>query len=526
MQSSVMPQWFRKQGFCNRFSSFLARLMTPLWSIPIIVILLLLGAMFWAKEQDPFSRKWFTLKTAAHDSFKCVAVLPKPIRQYPVVIYAYGSGDNLISDGNDLRQMAELGLAAISLEYNKTNEVAFGSQFESLLHYINQQKWANTNIIAWVGFSQGAIYTLDFALQHPELQPQLLVQLSGEGIPEDQTGERFGLLHCPVFLLHEKEDELFPVADTIRFASVLRGDGVPMEIKVVPNLTHGLGAERGVVFRCIGEYCLTHLVGKKAWQNYHSIAQWEAEAPPFWLFCLPAASWAIGWFFWSRCHKPALAVKSKLKRHEIALRWLAAILAAWALAVTTIHLATPHFPVNDTTLSIARRSLVQPKERTDFEYLAAQPIWHGRKLHVLLTHVELANYNRELINWQLNEDRYRDYVLTPVITGQLSEKFNWRRPLWEEFYPRIRHESSPEDAATIVVRHLRERVTVADLPNLSHDVPTIWLKQITDEAGFEIIYVATLRSVGVPARLNTYGRVELFDDGKWQPAPQPVVMSW
>ena len=158
--------------------------------------------------------------------------------------------------------------------------------------------------------------------------------------------------------------------------------------------------------------------------------------------------------------------------------------------------------------------------------LAAQPIWHGRKLHVLLTHVELANYNRELINWQLNEDRYRDYVLTPVITGQLSEKFNWRRPLWEEFYPRIRHESSPEDAATIVVRHLRERVTVADLPNLSHDVPTIWLKQITDEAGFEIIYVATLRSVGVPARLNTYGRVELFDDGKWQPAPQPVVMSW
>ena len=134
--------------------------MTPLWSIPIIVILLLLGAMFWAKEQDPFSRKWFTLKTAAHDSFKCVAVLPKPIRQYPVVIYAYGSGDNLISDGNDLRQMAELGLAAISLEYNKTNEVAFGSQFESLLHYINQQKWANTNIIAWGGIQPGSyLYT-------------------------------------------------------------------------------------------------------------------------------------------------------------------------------------------------------------------------------------------------------------------------------------------------------------------------------------------------------------------------------
>ena len=48
----------------------------------------------------------------------------------------------------------------------------------------------------------------------------------------------------------------------------------------------------------------------------------------------------------------------------------------------------------------------------------------------------------------------------------------------------------------------------------------IWLRQITDETGFEIIYVAALRSVGVLARL------ELFADGKWQPAPQPVVMTW
>jgi hypothetical protein len=51
------------------------------------------GALFWAKERDLFNRKWFTLKTADHYSFKCVAVLPEPIRTYPVVIYAHGSGD-------------------------------------------------------------------------------------------------------------------------------------------------------------------------------------------------------------------------------------------------------------------------------------------------------------------------------------------------------------------------------------------------------------------------------------------------
>ena len=179
--------------------------------------------------------------------------------------------------------------------------------------------------------------------------------------------------------------------------------------------------------------------------------------------------------------RPASPEKIKLSRDEIALRWLAVILATWALAETAIHLVTPHFAVSNTTLSIARKFLVQPKERADLEYLVAQPFWHGEKLQTLLTHVELAGYNRELINWQLDDKVYRDFVLSPVITGRSGEQLNWRRPLWEEFYPRIRHESSPEEAAKIVVRHLRERVTIATLPDSPHGVPEIWLKQITDK---------------------------------------------
>ena len=215
-----------------------------------------------------------------------------------------------------------------------------------------------------------------------------------------------------------------------------------------------------------------------------------------------------------------------VRRIDIALRWLAVILAVWALAETAIHLVTPCFSVNDTTLSIARRFLVQPKQHNDFEYLAAQPIWHGQKLKTLLEHVELAGYNRELINWQLDEKIYRDYVLSPVITGSADEQLNWRRSLWEEFYPRIRHESSPENAAVIVVRHLRERVTISTTSNLPQDVPGIWLRQITDEAGFQIIHVAALRSVGVSACLDSNSHAEFWDGNKWQAAPQPSVLSW
>ena len=181
---------------------------------------------------------------------------------------------------------------------------------------------------------------------------------------------------------------------------------------------------------------------------------------------------------------------------------------------------------------------MQPKERADFEYLTTQPIWHDQKLKILPTHVELAGYNRELINWQLDETNYQDFVLSPEIklstltsdelrAGlQLPTNLNWRRPLWEEFYPRMRHESSPEEAARIVVRHLRDRVTIAALPNLPHDVPAIWLRQITDGAGFEIIYVAALRSVGVPARLNSQQRSEFWDGTKWNVAPRPSVVGW
>jgi hypothetical protein len=234
----------------------------------------------------------------------------------------------------------------------------------------------------------------------------------------------------------------------------------------------------------------------------------------------------MGWFAWSRYRKPHSSEKIKLSRGDIALRWLAVLLATWASAATAIHLLPPHFGVSDKTLSIARRFLVQPKQHDDFEYLAAQPIWHGAKLKLLLEHVELAGYNRELINWQLDDKVYRDFVLSPVITGNAGEPLNWRRPLWEEFYPRIRHESSPEEAAKIVARHLRERMTIApDYPG-HPGVETMWRGQIVNPSDFEIVYTAALRSVGVPSRLDARKRAE-FSDGKgWRVAPRPVLETW
>ena len=537
--------------------------------IPVLAFLLFFGALFWASEEDPYSRRWFTVSAEGHP-VKCLTVLPKPVhrRPRPVIIYAHGSGGTLMNDGKDLRQMAELGLAVVSFEYDQTNEVAFASELESVSRYVAGQKWADTNAVAWVGFSLGAVRMFDFAQNHPEPLPQLLVQVSGRGGEPSSIFQSLSSAQShPILLIHGDQDNVFPVADTKRLASKLQTNGLPVELKILAGLPHGLGPERGVVFRYIGEYCRTHLQngsrrnealtnrsaidnpppavtllrGRQSaiklslvtsaatngwWQHYHSIAQRQAEAPSLVTYWLPAAVWAVGWFVWKRGQRPIPLKKRKPGRSEIALRWLAAILATWALAETSLRLLLPHFKVSARTLSIARRMLVQDKERADFEALTVLPVWQGQKLKTLLDHVELAVYNRELINWRLDDTINRDFVLSPVITGEDGEQPGWRRPLWEEFYPPIRRESSPEDAARIVVRHLRERVTVLAAPNLPHAVPDIWRRQLTDEAGFEIIYVAALRSIGVPARLGSSGEAELFVDGKWEPTPQPCIMSW
>jgi hypothetical protein len=149
---------------------------------------------------------------------------------------------------------------------------------------------------------------------------------------------------------------------------------------------------------------------------------------------------------------------------------------------------------------------------------------------LLLNHVHLANYNRQLIAWKVDDAAYRDFVLSPLICPAADSDLDWRRTLWESFYPRIRKEESTEAAAAIVVTHLRERITIA--PSVSDTafplaVPDIWQRQITTGKGFENIYVAALRSAGIPARLAaSTGKTEFLSPSGWEPAPRPIGDSW
>jgi len=206
---------------------------------------------------------------------------------------------------------------------------------------------------------------------------------------------------------------------------------------------------------------------------------------------------------------------------QIGLRWLAGILAGLAIGQTVLHLATPRLAISARTLAIAGKFLVPPREKKDFEFLATQPIWSDKLLGTLLGHVELANYNRELVNWKLADDVYRRFVLSPQIDPALDGDMNWRRPLWESFYPRIRKENNPEAAAAIVVRHLAERVTLRAGDEFQDSIAAIWQRQCTNERGFAAIYIAALRSAGVPARTSNSGQTEFWNGAEWKAAPRP-----
>src|SRR5208282_5176098 len=168
----------------------------PSLFVAVLVALLFLGAVFWAKGRDPFRRVWFTVKGPGGGKTECIAVLPKKSLEskvqslksgrgrWPVVVYLHGAGGSLLGDGNELRQMAEMGVAAVGIEYCQTNEAVFEAQFSALLGYLGQRRWADTNRVAWVGSSLGAQRSLAYALRHPDARPRLLVQLAGGWLPE------------------------------------------------------------------------------------------------------------------------------------------------------------------------------------------------------------------------------------------------------------------------------------------------------------------------------------------------------
>lgn len=523
-----------KSAFCSRLQRCL---------VVFALAVAFFGVMFWAHSIDSFQRIEFKLAGSGKESVHGIAILPKLMRSCPVIVYLHGSGQDLMSDGGPLRQLAELGIAAVGIEYNQNNAATFDEQFRALSAYLQQQPWAMSDATAWVGFNLGARKMLRFLLNNPESSPRLMVCLASDplseprvagdsangkhvelGKPPQQTGKsKVGTnnVYCPILFLHGNKDEVFPIQDMQRLADRLRTSGRTVTVKVLPGSSHGLDPDQCMIMRLVGEYCKSVLTPEN---RFGGIV--DKHTTPFWIYLLPACLIVI-WACADRARDGVANKKIliKISPADKGLHRLAWGLAFVALGQTIVHLAVPRLAANEATLRIARNWLLSPRYRKDFTYLSSNPIWHGKPLKVLLEHVELANYNRELVNWRMDDPIFREYVLSPIITAQLPEELCWRYALWDAFYPRIRKAQTPEAAANILVRHLRERVTIAANPVSTQGVESMWKHQVTDQKGFQALYVAALRSVGVAAKQNA-NRVEIWANNQWSIAPQPILSSF
>jgi hypothetical protein len=337
-------------------------------------------------------------------------------------------------------------------------------------------------------------------------------------------------LRCPVLLVHGKSDSKTSLASVERLNAFFKTNGIHVEMKLIRGKGHDFEQDRTLLFRVIGESCLSTLSPDARWSGFGTHRD---LGHPFILFLTPAILWVIGRYYLKRrkLRDTLRQISEPVTRFERILRWTAIILAVLAISQTAIHLGIPRLPTNERTLYAARRFLIRAAWKKDFEELAANPIWRGKSLRILIEHVELANYIQELMykDWRfenLDPNLYSSYVLSPIIDSAPHQELSWRRMLWESFYPRIRKERTTMSSAQIVVRHLRERVSIDPREPTPAGIESIWNNQVTNEAGFEWIYVAALRSVGIPARLNSLRQAELWTGGEWMTAPRPLVTYW
>ncbi len=76
-------------------------------ALTVAAVLAFAGALLWARGRDPYAREWFTVKVPGGPAVRCLAVLPKPVKPRPVVVFLHGTGGTLVNDGRDLRRLAE-----------------------------------------------------------------------------------------------------------------------------------------------------------------------------------------------------------------------------------------------------------------------------------------------------------------------------------------------------------------------------------------------------------------------------------
>jgi hypothetical protein len=331
--------------------------------------------------------------------------------------------------------------------------------------------------------------------------------------------------HRPkVLLVHSALDEVFSKSDCERLADAFRDSSIPTTLVVLNGQPHKTGQFRLQIFRAIAEWC------KKTLELSHNFpASPHPNVIPLWLCLAPSVLWCV---FWWHCRpansrSPIRSSQNSKPTGIVRLQNGISVTVVAAVTVTIVaNFVLQNAPLSTRSACLARYFLANRTWIAEFDDLSRRPELTGVSLKTVLDESQLAHYNTyELANWRIDEDKYFRYVLSPVLDDGFDVQFGWRRELWEYLYPRIKFEQSTRECAVGVVRALRERITIDSTSDASDGVDQVWRNGVATLKNFKRIYIAALRSVGIPARISFEGNAELWTGTVWEEAPLPLIMG-
>jgi len=414
-----------------------------------------------------------------------------------------------------------------------------------LSKYLKEHSTFYGSSICWIGNALGAQSLLDAELTRGTIDSRLSIFLSCEkpykNIEMDSVTNMLGFMDDSpssprganafesvanpfMLFVQGQNDDIFTPKQVESIAKTLRLYGITAFTTDVAGVGHDLDPDSSLIIRLVGELCKQIVIPNGVSEPISSKVSIRELILCFFTFALIISIWStIDGNINSYLQTILRYFIYFYKRRKTFIMFVTTVL----ISLFAVCVIATQLEANGVDVYIVSKTLVPPSQRNAFMHLASITLSEGNSLYTLLNYFKLANYDRSLSNWKLKDNDFDDFVLSPCLDNKQQMQLCWRQHLWELLYPRIKHVQTEEQAATIIVRYLRERITItteAKRPT-EYDLVDIFNSQLIDKNGFSMIYVAALRSVGIPAKLNDSGQALFFYKNSWTIAPEPDILS-
>lgn len=499
----------------NAFHMSLSRVFTRIL-VAAAVISALAGLIRWAKQTEDVKRIVLEVKArTASKAFKWVILAPKGETTLPLIIYLCGEKMSFTIQGSIARRLAQAGFTCAYVKnvesHIELNEQSFGAFFSAL----NELPACHDKDIILLADNGDASLLIKTLATRVHCSPRMLVCVPG---PNWQHADSINLIQI-------ETKRALPII-LIKTSNI--GDNHSELEFVTKQLTH---LRQPVFLFCYvdagdtptaKQLLIREAVDKACYYAYSTMGkplpqhlkrrETTLGLPCFYplICCAILLTCSVLWTNIASYRKTGvLHAQTYL---VLVACGLTTGLWVGVLTITRWRPFTPHIKnpnvLSDISTTQWRRPLAEENGALLDQYY------------------DLATYNRSLVKWNVSDTTYNNYVLNPDLGSGKPMLLMCRDVFWKRFYPTVKNETSTIAAAAIVVRELREELTVDSTSTAVYKDPlSSWNDRITSENGFELSYVAALRSVGIPSRLTHEGLTELYNNDKWIRAPRPPTLQ-